>query len=62
MKLNRRKKAIDNATLFLNKFSKPTLWEPERPDVTVKEIMDFRHDAITSKLGVAYHDVPSLWH
>ena len=22
--------------------------------------MDFRHDAITSKLGVAYHEVPGL--
>ena len=42
MKLNRRKKAMDTATLFLNKCSKLTLWEPQRPEVTVGEIMDFR--------------------
>ena len=28
--------------------------------MTVKEIMDFRQDAITSKLGVVTRDVPSL--
>ena len=42
IKLNRRKKAMDKATLFLNKCSQLTLWEPQRPDVTVGEIMDFR--------------------
>ena len=50
----------DNATRFLNKCSKLTLWEPQRAEVTVKEIMDFRRDTITSKLGVATRDVPSL--
>ena len=60
MKLNRRKKAMDAATLFLKKCTKLTLWEPQRPETTVGEIMDFRRDNIASKLAITPSSIPSL--
>ena len=51
---------MEAAALFLNKCSKLTLWEPQRPETTVGEIMDFRRDNIASKLAITPGSIPSL--
>ena len=60
MRLNRRRKAVDAATLFLKKCSKLMLWEPQRPESTVAEILDFRRDYVATKLAVQTSCIPSL--
>ena len=60
MRLNRRRKAVDAATFFLKKCSKLMLWEPQRPESTVAEIMDFRWGYIATRLAVQTSCIPSL--
>ena len=51
---------MDAATLFLSKCTKLTLWEPQRPETTVGEIMDFRRDNIANKRAIPPSSIPRL--
>ena len=59
-KLNRKLAAVDAAAVFLKTCTRLTLWDPQRPEATVGEILDFRQDHIVSKLGVLPSAIPSL--
>ena len=45
---------------LLEKCTKLTLWDPQRPEVTVGEIMDFRRGIIASKLAIQASSIPNL--
>ena len=58
-RLNRRHKAMDMASAFIDGSCKLMTWEKEKPEAAIGEIMNYRRE-IAAKLGVDGGAVPSI--